>query len=530
MSEINPGLINYQQGLGSAVILPKGDQSSLKRLTDIKAKGNDELVALQAREKARQDQLTQSIVNRDVKPPARRDMEAVRGVVDEMQQYIIDQQAQGKDEVFKVGTPEWKHLQDLQQRAIWGAEQSVAEQKWVDETIIQIRMAKDPYLDKEKAIGMILQHYYGQDGGKNIYTEDYGQRPNWEEAFNEGAWLQDFVDDLPEIVSQTNQLKWGPGGTFIETEQVKGKLFELNEDGTIKTDQEGRAMIKASDETVRMALQDSRFKRYIEEQLSLPENADKNANDLVKEKLQGYGFANVIKDRKKGYARDKPRSQRSGYTQEDIFARQEVIERTQKNVEQQYSSLLGGRLPNGKRIEDVIYDQSNSRITLNNGDYEIDLSAQNNGGFEELWNLYNTVPGFKRIDIKELKENQDYRQQYGNPKDLIDYQEGGLLDMDVNKVIASRDIEASRQEIKELLTESSTIDAVDWVDEMLKVKFADGKIKRFDLSADRNKLYQLIQDLLIQTDKKRYQAANTQDPLGIIPKTTNQQIDPLGIR
>ena len=518
---VNEGLIKSQQGKGSAFILPAHDFSGLARMNDHKERSAARNQAKADKKAATRKKEVNDILNKNYDLGAQRDTGAIGTETQALRDYVTGELSKGNRNVTKAGTPEWQKYKEMEDNIINSAKNSVEENKWLNNSINQIRQSNDPYLDKEKAVNTILDHYYGNDGDKNIFSEDYGSRPNWiDGAFNEGKYLEDFVNNLPEQISQTFSKQQTGLGTYINTEEVKGKLFQVNDDGTVTTTKDGKPIIKASDETVTIALQNPRFKRYIEDQMTLPENANKDTATLIKEKLQARGFANVKKDVKKGFTTKQPRA--SGRTDKDqIFARQEVIERTQKNIDKQFNSLKGGKLPDGKTtIQSVKYDESNPKLWFNEGAHSIDISAENNGGFEELWNVYNTVPGFKKIDVTELKENAGYNEQYPAFNDQIDYGEKSPLKKDIEKLIDAPKSLLKKRYINGVLKNNDKVKKVNWDDGALEVEYHDGskdhvvvpkrdKQKELDTQSYKN-----LQDLLIKNNKAAYQkkiAPNTID-------------------
>jgi len=294
---VDPGAINYQQGLGGAVILPTFNNSGLWKVAATEQQKQQD----QATAKAAEDKAINDLLTKDIDPPARRDVEAVRGQIGEMETYISDQLAQESRDFTKAGTPEWRELQELQRKTTWGAKKSQEDEAWLTETVKQIKSSSDPYLDKEEAMRQVLRYYYGTDGKKNVFTEDYGERPNWQGAFNEGAWVKDFVDGLPEKVSEQFEIGSDGQGTLIVSEEVKGKFFDLDKNGDIKTDSKGKPIINVGPEFTEMAMQDSRFRSHVEREMADPSNAGKTAQQIVEEKLRSHGQLNIKSSAKGGH-------------------------------------------------------------------------------------------------------------------------------------------------------------------------------------------------------------------------------------
>jgi len=511
MDQINRGLIGYQQGVGSAIILPNMDLKHYAHLNDSNLARHQANQKAAQQEQTRQLALRQKLLDTEVDPPALRDVKAVGDATAEMRDYVANQLASGNDNVLRAGTTEWQKLQELKQRAVWGAKQSKAEAEWLQESVQHIRTSNDPYLDKEKAMAMVIEHYHGSDGKRNVYSEDGLQRPNWMDgAFNEGAWLDHFVKELPEQVAQAHEMTGASDGEYVDQQSVKGKLFELDTDGNVVYDN-GMPVIKATPATVEAALQDSRFKRHVQAEKQRPENTGRSVYEVVAQKLEPFGYANVTNERKKGFSKDDDSgSSRAKAKQELVLGRVEVVERIQKNVEAQWQILKGGELPNGETVEEVAYDVTNSQLVFNGGDAFIDISAKNNGGFSEIWNMLNTVRDFDPIDISEIGNHPKYVEKYPNYKDPFDYSESGYLHSDINKLWSTIANSDQRAAFRERIVASGKVKDVKWSGDSVTFELTDGNKQDFDFgnvteqSGLPRMLYLKLQNLLLDITPGRY--------------------------
>lgn len=513
---IHPKGLPYQQGMGEAYIFPKADLSGMRRLTDQMERRGNALLEDQRKEQEHRQRQIRDIMDKNYDLGQQRDIAVIGAETQKMRDYVTEQLGSGNRNVLRAGTPEWSEYKKMEDNIINAAKNSTAEYQNVAKAIQQIKSSSDPYLDKEKAIAQVLDYYYGQDGKKTIFSENYGTMPNWMDgAFHSGRWVEDFVKDLPEVVSSTISNTPTADGNYIDTTEATGKFFEQNSDGSIAL-KDGKPIIKVNENTVALALQDERWKRYIEDELKREENKGLTPEQLTIQKLSPHSYMNITRERKKGFSKDQPHKGGAASRKKEVYARQEFIERTQKNIESQPNSLKGGTLPDGKtRITQVEYDAPNSKLWFNNRSESVDISAENNGGFSELWNIYNTVPGFKKIDITELKENSRYKEKYTAEKDNIDYSENSRLDKDTNELIDSAADDEKRDYITTLLKENDEVKSVEWEEGAIKITYYNQPGEKLKIPSKREELdvrtYKTLQSLLIRTNKKRYELKKSEE-------------------
>lgn len=194
-------------------------------------------------------------------------------------------------EIRKSGTePTPEQLNELNQTK-WDAEVLAKKSQDIKTLYPQLKQdinATDKYTNKEYLQSRLNDEVFGQPDVNKIDFNNLGNITSDPKAFNTTLWVKDFAESLPENIESMIGSMQVEGGDLITDKEVKSKFFDLDASGNIRRDKAGKPVIKVSDETVNLAMQEGRFAAHVNEELSKPGNENKTAKDIVKQELSPY--------------------------------------------------------------------------------------------------------------------------------------------------------------------------------------------------------------------------------------------------
>lgn len=304
-TEVSQGRINYQQGLGSASILPGFDPSSGQQEVARKEREGVRQEERDAADTARKKKERDDFMNFGVEISTKVYEDDVRKAVAAARENAISQQKISGDAVFTPGTKENKENLELQEIAISLSHRgNVTSKHMKDTSAVLLNLPQTSLINREAAI-KDQQDWYESKSDE--------PPPNPLERVDMAKYLKGFMVMVPTLTGTIFKTIPGKRGDFIEKSEVKGKFYKMNDKGTeFELDDNGQPILEVPEQFIDNMLDSGEVGGFIYTQLDPqkhPENEGKDERDIAREYLE----TKAIKPIGPKVVRSKGFSQQRGY-------------------------------------------------------------------------------------------------------------------------------------------------------------------------------------------------------------------------
>lgn len=291
------GQLLQQAGQGDAYVLPAFSADKITERLDhaeaVKsAKAAAEAKAKQERDK-RLDELMKWNPAQAWYPHTEQTNTAIKNVYDTM------------TEIRKSGTDPTPEQLNMLNKAKWDAEVLSKKSNDIKALYPQLKEEiekSDKYTDKAYLNSRLNDEIFSQPDVNKIDFDKLGTLSADPRAFKHGEWVKDFADTLPEQIESIFGKMSIDGGDLIVDKEVKSKFFDLDANGNVRYDKNGKPAVKISDETIELALQDPRYAYHVQQELSKPDAKYKTPGEIVKNELSTFAKREEKKSYVKGYS------------------------------------------------------------------------------------------------------------------------------------------------------------------------------------------------------------------------------------
>lgn len=305
------GTLLQQAGQGDAFILPAANTDRLTERLDMVKLEKQRKAAAEQKAKEERDRRLDELMKWNPEQAWYPHTEQLNKKVSDVYNYATELKMKG------ATSPEAeRQLKQMQ----WDAEVTAKKSQDLKSLYPQLRQeisSQDKYTNKDYLYSKLNDWAFGMDGKKDVNEVDFAAISNIyndPKAFNVRPWSEDFAKSLPEAVSSQFGTMSTDGGTLLVDKETKSKFFELDANGNVKIDPTTKApIINISPETVNIAMQEPRFRMFVESELAKPGNEYKTAKDIVKEVLAPYAVREQKQTISKGYS-DKEKEDDSDIT------------------------------------------------------------------------------------------------------------------------------------------------------------------------------------------------------------------------
>lgn len=163
----------------------------------------------------------------------------------------------------------------------------------------------DKYTDKAYLNSKLNDEIFSEPDVNKIDFNNLGNISSDPKAFKHGDWVADFADSLPEQIESIFGQMSVDGGSVLVDKEVKSKFLDLDSNGNVRYDKNGKPLVKISNETIDLALQDPRYAYHIQEELSKPNAKYKTASEIVKNELSTFAKREEKTNYNKGFDKEK---------------------------------------------------------------------------------------------------------------------------------------------------------------------------------------------------------------------------------
>lgn len=291
------GQLLQQAGQGDAYVLPAFNSDRITERLDHAQALKSAKAAAEAKAKQERDNRIDELMKWNPEqawyPHTEQTNAAIKNVYDKM------------TAIRKTGAdPTPEQLNDLN-KSKWDAEVLAKKSQDIKGLYPQLKEEiekADKYTDKTMLYSQLNDEIFSQGDVNKIDFNKLGTLPSNPQAFKHGEWVTDFAKTLPEQVESIFGQRSVDGGDLIVDKEVKSKFFDLDAGGNVRLDKEGKPVIKISDDTINLALQEPRYAYHVQEELSKPGAKYKTPQEIVKSELSSFAKREEKSNYTKGFS------------------------------------------------------------------------------------------------------------------------------------------------------------------------------------------------------------------------------------